>query len=70
MALSLTVRLPTDKLYNFSRHNSLSDISDEAGFEEEDAEQLHHTLVDSEGNLSTLAIRKGGSGTWTLAPGE
>ena len=25
-------------------------------FEEEDAEQLHHTLVDSEGNLSTLAI--------------
>ena len=39
-------------------------------FEEEDAEQLHHTLVDSKGNLSTLAIRKGGSGTWTLAPGE
>ena len=39
-------------------------------FEEEDAEQLHHTLVDSEGNLSTLAIRKGGSGTWILAPGE
>ncbi|MGB0487679.1 MAG: FAD-binding protein, partial [Candidatus Poseidoniaceae archaeon] len=39
-------------------------------FEEEDAEQIHHTLVDSEGNLSTLAIRKGGSGTWTLAPGE
>ena len=39
-------------------------------YEEEDAEQLHHTLVDSKGNLSTLAIRKGGSGTWTLAPGE
>ena len=39
-------------------------------FEETDEEQLHHTLVDSEGNLSTLAIRKGASGTWTLAPGE
>ena len=37
-------------------------------FEEEDSEQLHHTLVDSEGNLSTLAIRKGGSGTWVLSP--
>ena len=39
-------------------------------FEEEDSEQLHHTLVDSDGNLSTLAIRKGGSGTWVLSPGE
>ena len=39
-------------------------------FAEEDSEQLHHTLVDSDGNLSTLAIRKGGSGTWVLSPGE
>tara|TARA_B100000700_G_scaffold252210_1_gene283606 strand:+ start:4702 stop:6342 length:1641 start_codon:yes stop_codon:yes gene_type:complete len=37
-------------------------------FAEQDNEQLHHTLVDFEGNLSTLAIRKGTSGTWTLSP--
>ena len=39
-------------------------------YEEEDVEQLHHTLIDHEGNLSTLAIRKGSSGAWTLSPGE
>ena len=37
-------------------------------FTEEDSDQLHHTLVDFEGNLSTLAIRKGTSGTWVLSP--
>tara|TARA_B100001113_G_scaffold51649_2_gene37737 strand:- start:280 stop:1911 length:1632 start_codon:yes stop_codon:yes gene_type:complete len=37
-------------------------------FEEEDSSQLHHTLVDTNGNTSTLAIRKGGSGTWVLSP--
>ena len=37
-------------------------------FEEEDSDQLHHTLVDTNGNMSTLAIRKGGSGTWVLSP--
>lgn len=37
-------------------------------FTEEDSDQLHHTLVDLEGNLSTLAIRKGTSGTWVLSP--
>ena len=37
-------------------------------FSEQDDEQLHHTLVDVEGNLSTLAIRKGVSGTWVLTP--
>ena len=37
-------------------------------FAEQDNEQLHHTLVDFEGNLSTLAIRKGTSGTWVLSP--
>jgi succinate dehydrogenase / fumarate reductase flavoprotein subunit len=33
-----------------------------------DNDQLHHTLVDKEGNLSSLAIRKGSSGTWLIAP--
>ena len=37
-------------------------------FEEEDSGQLHHTLVDTHGNTSTLAIRKGRSGTWVLSP--
>lgn len=37
-------------------------------FGEEDSDQLHHTLVDNHGNMSTLAIRKGGSGTWVLSP--
>ena len=37
-------------------------------FEEKDDGQLHHTLVDVNGNLSTLAIRKGKSGTWVLSP--
>ena len=39
-------------------------------FTEQDDEQLHHTLVDIDGNLSTLAIRKGTSGTWVLSPSE
>ena len=37
-------------------------------FVESDSELLHHTLVDREGNISTLAIRKGSSGTWILSP--
>ena len=39
-------------------------------YADEDNEQLHHTLVDFDGNTSTLAIRKGGSGTWVLSPSE
>ena len=37
-------------------------------FTETDSDQIHHTLVDKEGTTSTLAIRKGGSGTWVLSP--
>ena len=37
-------------------------------YTETDSEQIHHTLVDKDGNTSTLAIRKGGSGTWVLSP--
>ena len=37
-------------------------------FIESDDESLHHSLVDKDGNTSTLAIRKGSSGTWILAP--
>ena len=33
-----------------------------------DNDQLHHTLVDKDGNISSLAIRKGSSGTWLIAP--
>ena len=39
-----------------------------ADFAELDSEQMHHTLVDIEGEISTLAIRKGVSGTWVLTP--
>ena len=39
-----------------------------ADFTDADPEQMHHTLVDEEGNISTLAIRKGPSGTWVLMP--
>ena len=38
-------------------------------FEESDSEQIHHTLVDIDGNTSTLAIRKGSGRSWTLSPG-
>ena len=37
-------------------------------FEESDSEQIHHTLVDIDGNISTLAIRKGSARNWILAP--
>lgn len=37
-------------------------------YTERDSEQIHHTLVDKNGITSTLAIRKGGSGTWVLSP--
>ena len=39
-------------------------------FSETDSEQMYHTLVDIEGKTSTLAIRKGSSGSWVLSPGE
>ena len=37
-------------------------------FTESDDEQLHHTLVFSDGNNTTLALRKGPSGNWILPP--
>ncbi|MDP6870130.1 MAG: FAD-binding protein [Candidatus Poseidoniaceae archaeon] len=37
-------------------------------FAETDDSQLHHTLVDNNGKISTLAVRKGTSGSWTLPP--
>ncbi len=43
-------------------------VHQRSDFTETDPEQMHHTLVDAEGNMSTLAIRKGSSGTWILAP--
>ena len=43
-------------------------VHQRSDFTETDPEQMHHTLVDAEGNTSTLAIRKGSSGTWILAP--
>ena len=33
-----------------------------------DHEQLYHTLVDKEGKISSLAVRKGSSGSWLIAP--
>ena len=31
---------------------------------------MHHTLVSSDGAIDTLAVRKGVSGHWVLAPAE
>jgi len=35
-----------------------------------DAEQMHHTLISADGTTDTLAVRKGVSGHWVLAPTE
>ena len=35
-----------------------------------DVDQMHHTLVSSDGTTDTLAVRKGVSGHWVLAPSE
>ncbi len=35
-----------------------------------DAEQMHHTLISADGTADTLAVRKGVSGHWVLAPAE
>ncbi|MDP6233549.1 MAG: FAD-binding protein [Candidatus Poseidoniaceae archaeon] len=35
-----------------------------------DAEQMHHTLISADGTTDTLAVRKGVSGHWVLAPAE
>jgi succinate dehydrogenase/fumarate reductase flavoprotein subunit len=37
-------------------------------FTDSDDEQIHHTLVDNNGTVSTLAIRKSASGSWVLTP--
>jgi succinate dehydrogenase/fumarate reductase flavoprotein subunit len=35
-----------------------------------DADQMHHTLISADGTTDTLAVRKGVSGHWVLAPTE
>ena len=45
-------------------------VHQRSDFGETDSEQMHHTLVGIDGNISTLAIRKGGSGSWVLSPEE
>lgn len=37
---------------------------------ETDAAQMHHTLISADGTSDTLAVRKGVSGHWVLAPAE
>ena len=39
-------------------------------FPDIDDEQMHHTLVSDDGTTDTLAVRKGVSGHWVLAPTE
>ena len=70
LRLKAGVRLATATARSALARTETRGTHNRSDFEEEDTEQLHHTLVDSEGNLSTLAIRKGGSGTWVLSPGE
>ncbi len=37
-------------------------------FAETNSDMLHHTLIDKDGNLGKLAIRKGSAGSWVLSP--
>ena len=70
LRLKAGIRLATASVRSAIARTESRGTHQRTDFEESDDEQLHHNLVDSEGNMSTLAIRKGSSGTWVLAPGE
>ena len=48
--------------------NESRGVHQRADFKEENPELIHHITVDNEGNIGTLAVRKGQKDNWVLPP--
>lgn len=68
LRLKAGIRLAKATTYSAISRTESRGTHQRTDFEEVDPKQLHHTLVDNQGNTSTLAIRKGGPTTWVLSP--
>jgi succinate dehydrogenase/fumarate reductase flavoprotein subunit len=64
------IRLAKATVHSALSRTESRGVHQRADFTETDSEQMYHTLVDIEGNISTLAIRKGSAGSWVLTPEE
>jgi succinate dehydrogenase/fumarate reductase flavoprotein subunit len=64
------IRLAKATVHSALSRTESRGVHQRTDFTETDSEQMHHTLVDIEGNISTLAIRKGSAGSWVLTPEE
>jgi len=62
------IRMSQAYVQSASMRTESRGLHQRSDFTESDDEQLHHTLVFSDGEITTLALRKGPSGNWILPP--
>ena len=62
------IRLLTCSIRASMARNESRGVHNRADFKDENPELIHHITVDNEGNIGTLAVRKGQKDNWVLAP--
>ena len=62
------IRMSQAYVQSASMRTESRGLHQRSDFTESDDGQLHHTLVFSDGKITTLALRKGPSGNWILPP--
>ncbi len=66
--LKATIRLSIAATRSALARTESRGLHQRTDYPQTDNEQLHHTLVDKDGNITSLAIRKGPSGSWLMSP--
>jgi len=66
--LKAMIRLSIAATRSALARNESRGLHQRSDYPQIDNDQLHHTLIDQDGNISSLAIRKGSSGTWLITP--
>ncbi len=62
------IRLLTCSIRASMARNESRGVHQRTDFKEENPELIHHITVDNEGNIGTLAVRKGPKDNWVLPP--
>ena len=62
------IRLLTCSIRSSMARNESRGVHKRADFKDTNPELIHHITVDNEGNVGTLALRKGQKDNWVLAP--
>lgn len=62
------IRLLTCSIRSSLARNESRGVHKRDDFKDENPELIHHITVDNEGNVGTLAVRKGQKDNWVLAP--